>query len=430
MDVSQPDRVVIITDFSRERGGASRLALLMARRLSARGIAVTLFAGDLPATELPDDISVAGIEGQALLDKGGIGGRVGAALAGIWNGAARQALSRLISDEDTPRTIYHVHGFLQTLSPAIFSALHPVRRRVVIHAHDYFLSCPNGAFFDYQSRSECARIPLSAACITRNCDKRSAAQKAWRVGRQAVQNRQVAEIARDGRVILIHEDMRPYLDRGLRIGNPATVRNPAEPFLTDAATPERHAPFLYVGDVHAYKGVFELCAAARQTGVPLMIAGNGQDRAALETQYPEVVFLGWQDRAGLARHAAGVRAIVVPTLGPEPFGLTIVEALTCGLPVIISDSALLARDVVAAGAGLSFKAGDVTDLADVLARVAGDDDLVRTMSAAAIRTKDRHDKSPDAWCDEILEVYRDALASARSDASAVERRAVTAERHQ
>lgn len=411
-----PDRVVVITDFSRERGGASRLALLMARTLSSRGLPVTVFAGDLAAEDLPTGLAIGGfnivgIEGQSLLDKGG----AAAAVAGIWNAAARRAMRRLIAEADTPGTIYHVHGFLQTLSPAIFSALHTVRHRVVIHAHDYFLACPNGAFFDYQNRSECSRTPLSMSCIGRNCDKRSAAQKAWRLARQAIQNRLVADIVRDGRVILIHEGMQPYLARGPAIANPVTVRNPAEPFLPTPAEPARNTDFLYVGDIHAYKGVFELCAAARASAVPLMIAGDGQDRAILQTSYPEVTFHGWQDRPGLARHAARARAIVVPSLGPEPFGLTIVEALTSGLPVIIADRALLSMEVAAKGAGQTFKAGDVKGLSAVLSRVAADDDLVNAMSSAAIRAADILSKSPDKWCDEILGVHASALRHARRD---------------
>lgn len=408
-----PDKVVVITDFSRERGGASRLALLMARTLSSRGVPVTVFAGDLPPGDMPAGIKMAGIEGQSLLDKGGIA----AAASGLWNAKALKALRRLIAEADTPGTVYHIHGFLQTLSPAVFAALRPVRRRVVIHAHDYFLACPNGAFFDYRSRSECGRTPLSLPCVGRNCDKRSAAQKAWRLIRQAIQNRLVADTLRDGRVILIHEGMQSYLARGPAIANPVTVRNPAEPFLPAPIEPARNTEFLYVGDVHAYKGVFELCAAVQASAVSLMIAGDGQDRAALEAAYPEVTFLGWQDRGGLARHAARARAVVVPTLGPEPFGLTIVEALTSGLPVILANRALLSMEVAAAGAGQTFPAGDVDGLASVLSRVAADDDLVTAMSRAAIQAAERHDKSPEAWCDEILAVHACAIGPARAESA-------------
>lgn len=350
----KPDRVVIISDFARARGGASKLALLLAHCLQGRKLAVTVFSGDQDTAGSTPGISFAGVAGATLLEQR----KAAAALNGIWNRDARAALSKLIQTTDTPATIYHVHGFLQTLSPAIFAALEPVRARVVIHAHDYFLACPNGAFFDYRSGTECARTPLSAACVFRHCDKRSYAQKIWRVVRQAVQNRAARRVLTRARVVLLHAAMQPYLERTGKRGriSACVIRNPAQPFLTDRPAPEKQRNFLFVGDIHAYKGVFVLAEAARKAQVPLCFAGEGVDRKRLQMQYPEVQFAGWQDKEGLAALAARARAVVVPSLGPEPFGLTLVEAVACGLPVIVSDSALIAAEIEAAGAGLAFRA--------------------------------------------------------------------------
>ncbi|WP_283180096.1 hypothetical protein [Gemmobacter sp. 24YEA27] len=85
------------------------------------------------------------------------------------------------------------------------AALRPVAGRVVLHAHDYFLACPNGAFFDYRAGVTCDLSPMSLGCVTCNCDKRSAAQKLWRVARQAVQNRAVSRMLPEATVVLLHE---------------------------------------------------------------------------------------------------------------------------------------------------------------------------------------------------------------------------------
>lgn len=401
-----PEKVVVISDYATERGGASRLALLLARTLVDRDIPVTVFSGDRGAQTLFSDVAFTGISGAPLLEQG----KFGAMVRGLWNRPAREALAALVEQSDTPRTLYHVHGFMQTLSPAIFAALHPVRDRVVIHAHDYFLACPNGAFFDYQSGSECARAPLSTECILRQCDKRNYPQKVWRLVRQMVLNRLTTDFLSDARIILIHEGMRAYLERGGRMVAAAkAIRNPAQPFLSAPAQPHDHRPFLFVGDIHAYKGVFELAEAARKAGVPLWFAGEGVDRAVLQSRFPEFRYAGWQDREGLAALARQVRAVVVPSLGPEPFGLTIVEALACGLPVIVSDRALLASEIVAAGAGQVFCAGQSDDLAAVLSHIAGNDGLVRKMSLNALAAGRQFDKSPSEWCDEILQLYSDML---------------------
>ncbi|MCC5962987.1 MAG: glycosyltransferase family 4 protein [Rhodobacteraceae bacterium] len=411
---SLPDRAIQISDYGQERGGASRLALMLAGGLRARGVPVTVFSGNHGAAETGAGADQAGIAGAALLERG----RASAIVSGLWNRQAVAELRAYLRDHDSPRAVYHVHGFMQTLSPAIFAALHPVRERVVIHAHDYFLACPNGAYFDFQDGAECARVPLSAGCSLRHCDKRSYPQKLWRLGRQHLLNRLMRDFLSDATVILPHDGMRAYLERGgRRIAGAVTLANPATPFLTGPARPAAQSGFLFVGDIHAYKGVFVLARAARQAGVPLVMAGDGQDRAALQREFPEITFAGWQDRAGLTELAARARAVVVPSLGPEPFGLALVEALACGLPVIVSDRALLAAEVVGAGAGLSARAGDRDDLARALARLAADDALVAQMAARAWGAQAQFGKTAGQWCDDILTLYDRVLTRARQRAA-------------
>ncbi|THD83782.1 glycosyltransferase [Aliigemmobacter aestuarii] len=408
MMVRHPGRLVILTDFGRARGGASKLAMLHAGLMAGRGLPVTVFAGDEGGDE-PAGAELVALGARRLLEQG----RVAAALGGLWNRAAHSALRDWIAANDRPDTIYHVHGIQQTLSPSVLAPLGAVRHRVVLHAHDYFLACPNGAFFDYRAAATCTRRPLSMACLARNCDKRSRAQKLWRVARQALQDRGAAPLFRDGRVALIHEGMGARLWRDRMAGVRAVViPNPADRPAELAPDPGSCDEFLYVGDIHAYKGVFLLADAARRAGVRLRFVGEGQDRARLQDAYPEHLFDGWADRAGLARRLMGARALVAPTLGPEPYGLAPVEALLTGVPVILSDGMLLARDITAGGAGAVFPAGDAAALATLLADLARDDARIRSMAAHGPRTAARISLAPGDWGDRLLALYAEMLAEA------------------
>jgi hypothetical protein len=141
-------RVVIINDFSVARGGATTLVQLLARLLRDRGIPVTMLVGDDGKNaELESlDIEIVKLGRTRLLDRGA----VSAAVEGIWNPSASSLVDRWIEANDTPQTVYHVHVFSQILSPSIFKVLRSVARRTVIHAHDFFHACPNGAFMDYK----------------------------------------------------------------------------------------------------------------------------------------------------------------------------------------------------------------------------------------------------------------------------------------
>jgi len=222
---------VILKDASIGRGGAPGLSLLRARRLRARDIPVTFVAGD--RLENPDFAEL-GVEhinlgGTPLMKSHPLR----AATRGLHDGTVRDQVARLIAERDDPDTVYHVHSWSKALTPALFSALQPVAARVFIHAHDFFLACPNGGYMNYPAMRPCALRPLSAACLLSNCDKRNRAQKAWRVTRQTILRRTLPPKAPWGGVLMIHPAMRPSLEKagypaeGLHALPNPTARPPA-----------------------------------------------------------------------------------------------------------------------------------------------------------------------------------------------------------
>jgi len=91
----------------------------------------------------------------------------------------------------------------------------------------------------------------------------------------------------------------------------------------------------------------------------------------------------------------------------ENFGVAAVEAMTFGLPVVVSDQIGIHSDIAAAGAGLVTPCA-VDPLAAALARFAGDADLRRSTGSQGKRLA-REQYSVDAACGKILELYTDIL---------------------
>ncbi|MBM2294819.1 glycosyltransferase family 4 protein [Sulfitobacter pseudonitzschiae] len=399
-----PDRVVIISDFSHVRGGASKLAVTEAGLLVAQGVPVTFFCGD-DVGDLPAGVEAVALNGKTLLEAG----KAAAAVNGLWNRTAHRILSDWIGVNDTPRTIYHVHGYQQTLSPSVLGPLSRVRTRVVMHAHDYFLACPNGAFFDFQSSTTCTKQPLSLSCVTRHCDKRNYPQKLWRVSRQSIQNSARARLLPEATTLLIHRDMERYLFPRDTKGRIRVIPNPAKPLLPSPIHAEDNHDLVYVGDIHAYKGVELLARAGRHAKLSIRFLGAGQDLEALRAAYPEHRFDGWQTREGLAAAMADARLLVSPTLGPEPFGLAPAEALLSGIPVLLSDSMLLAKSIQQAEMGMSFTAGHFDGLVHMLEWLAHDDQLIRTLSRNAADQGHTLSLSQTEWGAALLAVFRELL---------------------
>jgi glycosyltransferase involved in cell wall biosynthesis len=393
------DRIVVINDLSRPMGGASALAVASARAFVARGYPVTFIAGD--DGEPLEGIDTVTLGQGRLLAKG----KLAALAEGLWNRAAARMVREWIERHDTPGTVYHLHGWSQILSPSILAALAPVRGRLVISAHDFFLACPNGAFADLRTGATCHRTPLSLSCIAAPCDRRNRVHKLWRVARTSLQR-----LALDPKdmppVLAIHEGMRPFLRlAGIPDASIHALPNPVEPFSTTRIPAENNRAALFVGRLEATKGPDLALAAATRAGMPITIVGDGALNDQLRARFPQATFTGRLAPAEIAAHAARARLLVMPSRYPEPFGLVATEALRSGLPVVLPPTALLAADIEKAGAGLAVDPRDTVAFAGALSRLAGDDALVRAMSEAAFTRTHTLALSPDAWIDRLLDHY-------------------------
>lgn len=91
--------------------------------------------------------------------------------------------------------------------------------------------------------------------------------------------------------------------------------------------------FLSLGRLIPYKRVDLAVRAFSALGLPLVVIGDGRDRAGLERMAgPNVRFLGRVSDEEKQRYLAGCRAFLFP--GEEDFGIAPLEAQAAGRPVI------------------------------------------------------------------------------------------------
>jgi hypothetical protein len=78
----------------------------------------------------------------------------------------------------------------------------------------------------------------------------------------------------------------------------------------------------------------------------------------------------------------------------EPFGMTLVEAMRCGVPVVSTDAPHGPGEILRDGEdGILTPVGDPGAMGDALLRLINDDDLRRSMAAAALVNSARYDPS-------------------------------------
>lgn len=136
-----------------------------------------------------------------------------------------------------------------------------------------------------------------------------------------------------------------------------SVRVHAAEFRVKFGLPERF--LLFVGRLVPEKGVFDLLDAyAKLEGnlrsqVGLVFAGDGSSRQELERRAQRIApgtirFPGFAHREDLAGLYALAEVLILPTHS-DTWGLVVNEAMACGLPIIVSDVAGCAADLVEDG---------------------------------------------------------------------------------
>ena len=127
----------------------------------------------------------------------------------------------------------------------------------------------------------------------------------------------------------------------------------------------------------------------RHPSVRLVIAGEGPDRRRLEALAGEldvvenVDFLGAV--ADMAGFYQGIDLFVLPSLR-EGFGIALVEAMSCGLPVIASRVGGITEIVEDGVNGLLVPAADAAVLAEAISRCLDAPEYVRRLGMAARNT--------------------------------------------
>jgi glycosyltransferase involved in cell wall biosynthesis len=136
----------------------------------------------------------------------------------------------------------------------------------------------------------------------------------------------------------------------------------------------REAPddyLLFLGRFTEGKGVLQAIDVARRAGMRLILAAAENDyyqqAVAPHVDGRAVAFVGEADFEHKVKLLGGARALLYPVQTPEPFGLVLAEAMSCGTPVAALDRGAV-REIVDDGiTGIVFSTEDA--MADGLERV-------------------------------------------------------------
>jgi glycosyltransferase involved in cell wall biosynthesis len=170
--------------------------------------------------------------------------------------------------------------------------------------------------------------------------------------------------------------------------------------------PQGSEDLLFFGRIHPDKGAAEAIAAARRADRRLVMAGIIQDQNYHNEQVApalddsSVVYLGPVGGAARTKALGCARALLHLINFNEPFGLSVVEALACGTPVIASNRGSMPELIDHGVTG--FLVDSVDEAVDAIGRI-GEIDRAACRAAVSARF------TVDHMADRYLDLYRSLL---------------------
>jgi glycosyltransferase involved in cell wall biosynthesis len=170
--------------------------------------------------------------------------------------------------------------------------------------------------------------------------------------------------------------------------------------------PHGSEDLLFFGRIHPDKGAAEAIAAADRSARRLIMAGIVQDQKYHEEQIVpaldgrSVIYLGSVGGAARAETLGSARALLHLINFDEPFGLSVVEALACGTPVIACNRGSMPELIDDGVTG--FLVNSLDEAVVAIARI-GEIDRAACRAAVSARF------TVDLMADRYLRLYRSIL---------------------
>jgi glycosyltransferase involved in cell wall biosynthesis len=377
-------RVLLVHNFYQIPGGEDSVVREELSMLKKNGVDVELFS------VTNDDIQ-------------GPSEKIAAALRVVYSPRARRALSKRLA-EFLPNVV-HVHNFFPLLSPSILDSCRDAGVPSVITLHNFRILGP-GTLLDpdemVQERS------LRHSCW-------------WTVRKRLYRNSMAATLA-FAAMVEFHKHIGTWTrkvdrfialtDRAKQIFTKAGL--PAERIIVKPNCVARPAAFaglrrdgaLFVGRLDQQKGVDVILRAWKDMDYPLRIIGDGPlSDLVRSNESDRVVYLGRQPREVVQREMQAAKFLIVPSVGYETFGMTVLEAFSSCLPVICSDRPSL-NDLVQSGVtGLTFPPGDANALAAQVRWAVSNSSAMDELGRRAQSTYEER-YTPEVNVNQLMGIYR------------------------
>lgn len=302
--------------------------------------------------------------------------------------------------------VVHVHNFFPRISPAVFWAARRLGVPTVMTLHNFRYACAQGMLLRNGRICELCLGRSGHWGVWHRCYRGSLLQTLVLVASFGLHKALGTFNSKVCRYIALNEFCR---DKFIVAGIPEEMLA-VKPNFVDLPKMEQRPRNggLFVGRLSPEKGLDTLLAALELLpAFGFTVVGDGPmvDRIL---KVKRVEALGWLSSDCVRQAMLGAAYLVVPSLWYETFGLVVVEAFACGLPVIASRHGALAEIVEDGVTGLLFEPGNADALAEALSWAETHPNEMRAMGQNALGVyQSRY--SPEVNFEILINIYQEAI---------------------
>jgi len=331
----------------------------------------------------------------------------------VWNADARNTFAQLLRAEKPD--VVHVHNTWIMISPSIYSACREAGVPVVQTLHNYRLLCPGGTLFrDGKVCEECLDHSLLRS-VRNRCYRDSRAETAAMGLMLAVHRARHTWDREVASFIAPTEFARSkFVQGGLPADRIFVKPNFVDPDPGPRTDDGSYA--IFAGRLSPEERVSTLLDAwtCLRNRIPLVIVGEGEPRdrltkRAIRDSLDDVEFRGSLPHDKTIAAIRGARFLIVASEWYETFGLTMIEAFACGVPVICSRRGAMQEIVDDGRTGLHFTPGDGRDLAEKVEWALNHPERMRQMGREARREYECKYTAEKNY-PRLMQIYQDAIA--------------------
>ncbi len=400
-------KILMIDKYYYRKGGSQTYLLELKQKLEDEGHEIIMFSmqseENLPSKYEPYFVN------HIDYSAGGFN-KIKNSLKLIYSREAYKKLTQLI--KETKPDIAHINLIYHQLTPSVIHALRKNNIPMVYISHDFKLICPNYKLYHNGVCRKCYGGKY-INCFKARCHKGSLVGSAL-VTIEAYTHKMLKSYKYLDKIIApSHYIEEELLKAGIHKDKVICLPN----FLTmktqiDLSRYSKENTLLYYGRLSPEKGLMVLLEALTKINTPIQvkIIGKGPQQEELERFIDEmnltnVSFLGFMTGSELQKEIAKAKATVLPAIWNEPFGLTVIESLSLGTPVIGSQAGAIGENIEDKLCGFLVEPNNAEDLANKIDELFNlpQQEYEMMASNALIKAKDY---SIDEYYKNLISIYK------------------------